>query len=821
MSVEIKKTLIEKMTSKDEKGKILSIIETKYINYSYFTLSIEAKNNDKGELKKICKFPKDWTNIDKQFNPKHNGIALICGQKSGIYVVDYDDSNTFLEDSARHPELKNHYLKTRKGFHSYFKWTSKVQKKIGSTSIKEKNIDFQGDKKCVITEPTSYKDDKGNEYKYKFLHEEPLQEMSDNLINFYLINYFKKATEHKQPQTEHKAIEHKAIENKQIENAIVPVTNDIALNQTLNEMLGVNFKWDCEKVEEDSYKLTHDSLQCLKTPNTSHSSVNHSCLYINKRAATITCFACKNKKLLLREYPKLKEVKQILGLLQQKKTSEEETNNDFESLMYYMLEQAETKIYKKENGWILKPVDGIPTYYEDHLEYSEYLDEIFQDKELQTYRIFRRKVSHKHQLIDYLTTYNDIELPFIKRDPYIYSFNNGYFNIKTQEFKEYDLNTVYNFCSGVYIKQDFNVNLLTLPFNEIKTPLFDKLLTYHIKNEEVYNIVLCLLGRLFYETGELDNWQCMLFIKGQGNTGKSTLINIIENLFAPRMKGTINSTLEKTFGLQTLYNKRIVISPDIPLKLSERLDATTLQSMISGESVSVPVKNGEARDIIWKPQLLFAGNFLPDYCDKSGSISRRLAIVDMGKKVIEKEASLKNRILTEEIAILLIKFIKAYHFYIKKFGEIVFEDWGKKFGVKYFDKAREEFKQESDILYAFLTAPPGTNKTKSSDIWIEHKEGEITPLETLKKTFKTYAKIKHNNQNYKWSNTSDNSTLENQGYDIITLNICASCNKKGQKGCCDNYSANNRRKKVVIKNMVIRNGFDEIIDDDIPEYIYQ
>ncbi len=76
-------------------------------------------------------------------------------------------------------------------------------------------------------------------------------------------------------------------------------------------------------------------------------------------------------------------------------------------------------------------------------------------------------------------------------------------------------------------------------------------------------------------------------------------------------------------------------------------------------------------------------------------------------------------------------------------------------------------------------------------------------------TFKTYAKIKHNNPNYRWSATSDNATLISSGYKIITLHICAGCGKKGEKGCCDNYSAENRRKKVVIQHMIIRNGIDE------------
>ena len=81
-------------------------------------------------------------------------------------------------------------------------------------------------------------------------------------------------------------------------------------------------------------------------------------------------------------------------------------------------------------------------------------------------------MGHKHQLIDYLKTYNDIELRFIKRNPYIYSFNNGYFNIKTQEFKLFEKDKVYDFCSSVFIKKDFNIELLNTPFNKIKTPLY-------------------------------------------------------------------------------------------------------------------------------------------------------------------------------------------------------------------------------------------------------------------------------------------------------------------------------------------------------------
>jgi len=808
MNVEYKRQMTETVISKDDEGKVLSVIETKYTNYNYFTLPIGAKLNDKGELKKIMSFPKDWTNITKKYNPKHNGIALICGQKSGIYVVDYDTQEQFLKDSVKFPELKNHYLKTRKGFHSYFKWDNNVQTKIGSTSIKEHDIDFQGEKKCVLTEPTSYHDEDGNKYKYQYVREEPLKNMSDDLINYYLTNYFKSESK----------VTTVSVPTVSVPTVSVPVSDsqsqpDIA--PLLNGMLNTDYNWNCEKLTEDSFKLTHDSLNCVKEDGTTHSSLNHSCVFINKRVATAFCFSCKSKKLLVRDYPQLKEIKKSLGLIQEKKSSDED-NNDFESLMYYMLERSEEMMFKKENGWILKPVEGVPTFYDDHMEYSDYLDDLFQDKELATYKIFRKRVTHKHQLIDYLKTYNDKELPFIKRDPYIYSFNNGYLDIRNMEFKEYE-DTTYNFCTAVYIKQDFNKSLLDIPYDKIETPNFDKLMKYHIKDDDAYDVILGLIGRLFFEVREKDNWQCMMFIKGQANTGKSTFIEIIEHLFNQKDIGVIGQTLEKTFGLQNLWNKRLIVSSDIPNKISEKLDATMLQKMVSGEKVPIAVKNGEAKYVDWKPTMLWAGNFLPDYSDKSGSVSRRLAIIDMGKKVVSKDAGLKNRILETEIISLLIKFIKAYLFFLDKFGNTVFEDWGKKFGIKYFDKAREEFKQENDILYAFLTAPPNSNKTKSSNIWIEYKEGSITPLETFKKRFKAYACFKHEIKGYKWSNTSDNSTLESLGYEIVTVNICASCGKKGQKGCCDNYSAGNRRKKVVVNNMLIRDGFDEGIDFSEPD----
>ena len=63
---------------------------------------------------------------------------------------------------------------------------------------------------------------------------------------------------------------------------------------------------------------------------------------------------------------------------EKKLASEDAFNNDFEILNYNMLEKAAEKKYKKEAGWILKAVNGVPTHYEDYLEYGDYLDELFE-----------------------------------------------------------------------------------------------------------------------------------------------------------------------------------------------------------------------------------------------------------------------------------------------------------------------------------------------------------------------------------------------------------------------------------------------------------
>ena len=138
----------------------------KFIYFSY-NLSF-----DKEEKKKICYPPPKWQHINDSFyNEKNNCLAIITGKKSNIFVLDYDFKNYFKEDALKFPELKNYYVKSKNGYHSYFKYTDKLQENLKDCKLKVKKndklkaiIDFQGNNKHIISYPTTYNNCK---YKYK------------------------------------------------------------------------------------------------------------------------------------------------------------------------------------------------------------------------------------------------------------------------------------------------------------------------------------------------------------------------------------------------------------------------------------------------------------------------------------------------------------------------------------------------------------------------------------------------------------------------------------------------------------------------------
>lgn len=122
---------------------------------------------------------------------------------------------------------------------------------------------------------------------------------------------------------------------------------------------------------------------------------------------------------------------------------------------------------------------------------------------------------------------------------------------------------------------------------DIETPMLNHILEYQDITGDVADWMYILLGRMLYDIGTHDNWQCCLYIKGYGGTGKSTICNMISKVYEVKSVGNLGNNSERKFGIAPLLGKYLFKASEI--KADMQIDQADLQQMISGEGVRVGV----------------------------------------------------------------------------------------------------------------------------------------------------------------------------------------------------------------------------------------
>jgi hypothetical protein len=305
----------------------------------------------------------------------------------------------------------------------------------------------------------------------------------------------------------------------------------------------------------------------------------------------------------------------------------------------------------------------------------------------------------------YLIKCRDFELPFLKANRHMFSFVDGVYDARTRTWHPHrdDPNPLpsgavacnyfvsvmgYDEFAGVdNMEPTFSVDeesgkrmqdedgsflvsamvhAPTRDWRNIPTPNFCRILDDQELPAAVKDWVFVMMGRLLYEIGDKDEWQVIPFFKGKAGTGKSTICKIMFYIYGRDLMGVLSNNIEKKFGLSAFRNKLAYIGPEIKADLD--LDQAQLQSMITGESMSIPVKNETAIDNFdWKSHGMLAGNELPRWVDNSGSMSRRIVMFEFTKKVRNGDPKLMMRIKTET-GPLLVKINAAYMEATSKFG---------------------------------------------------------------------------------------------------------------------------------------------------------
>ena len=162
-----------------------------------------------------------------------------------------------------------------------------------------------------------------------------------------------------------------------------------------------------------------------------------------------------------------------------------------------------------------------------------------------------------------------------------------------------------------------------------------------------YFMIYGLLGRLFFEVGELDLHEMTLFFMGIGGCGKSTILKAMFAFWPAYLRAILSSNMQSQFGMSSLAHGAVCfcseVSADLNLPQEEFQDAT------GGAVLSMARKFQDPLVQKWRSQFLWAGNQPPlRWKNTAMQVSRRIAGVRMLYPVRPRDGSISVRIAAKQ-----------------------------------------------------------------------------------------------------------------------------------------------------------------------------
>jgi P4 family phage/plasmid primase-like protien len=160
-----------------------------------------------------------------------------------------------------------------------------------------------------------------------------------------------------------------------------------------------------------------------------------------------------------------------------------------------------------------------------------------------------------------------------------------------------------------------------------ETPFFnDFLKNLTSGDQKTQKLILEYIGAI---VSNVQGWRYKkaMFLYGAGNTGKSTLINLITRILGSENVAERDlKSLNERFGKTAAYNKRLIYSNDLSyMKVEEN---AIFKNLTGGDAIAVEFKNKEPFDFKFKGFLLYGMNELPRFGgDKGEHVYNRIIIV--------------------------------------------------------------------------------------------------------------------------------------------------------------------------------------------------
>ena len=230
---------------------------------------------------------------------------------------------------------------------------------------------------------------------------------------------------------------------------------------------------------------------------------------------------------------------------------------------------------------------------------------------------------------------------------------------------------------------------------------------------------LCaFIGRMFYDTKELDDLSVCPFLVGKGGTGKSTIIEkIIGRFYEKSDTKCMSNNIEKQFGLKPLASAFVVIAPEIMDNF--KMEQTDWQLIVEGGTNSYAGKHEKSETINWKPPVFMAGNRVPNFNNDAGQYSRRTVIWKFWRKIANTDTRLGDK-LASELPLIMKLSCWCYLWMVNKYASTGLGT--EKFLPQYFIDNQAEMEENTNPLVSFLKS---SNVILSDKVYIPEKDFKI------------------------------------------------------------------------------------------------
>ena len=392
---------------------------------------------------------------------------------------------------------------------------------------------------------------------------------------------------------------------------------------------------------------------------------------------------------------------------------EAEEASPYQRLLLYLLNKTYIQKMKRYKGQCCKQIETsggqLTRAWKPVMEIKEFV--YFYTQKEDKYDMWRNltsKGSIVRDTVTHLSMCRDIQFPEIQKNRTVWSFRNGIFvgkewsNTKyVSRFYPYGSDECLSLDPTVvsckYFDQDFPENLPD-EWADISTPILQSVMDYQKFPDDVCKWLYVFIGRLCFDTNDMDFWQVIPFLKGIARSGKSTIITkICKKFYDSEDVRTLSNNIEKKFGLWSIHDGFMFISPEVKGDLA--LEQAEFQSIVSGEDVSIARKNEKAISMTWNVPGILAGNEVPSYRDNSGSVLRRLVTWNFAKQVMNADPHLEDK-LDVEIPTILVKCVRAYLDYAEKYSHK--DIWNVL--PDYFAKVQNQVANVTNPLHHFLSS---------------------------------------------------------------------------------------------------------------------